>query len=306
MTIKVLPILWAACSVAVFSAFFFAAYGLAITPSQPERRLGVRGLMRIRALRESDAWRAVEPLVRWVGARIHPFVKGRLRALVDEQIMLAGDFLGLHPDEYCALCILSSSVGAGAGALAHFAFDKPVILIVLAGAFGASVPYFHVSGKADQRLRRIQRALPHAIDLVSLALTAGLDFPGALRQVVDKAADREDPLVREIGYILQELQLGKTRKEALLEFGARAPGQAVHEFVSAVVQAEERGNPLAEVLQIQAVSGRQKRSVRAEEQAAKAGLKILVPCLCVFVCVVLLIGGPMFIGIRTQFKLGAP
>ena len=108
-------------------------------------------------------------------------------------------------------------------------------------------------------------------------------------------------LMREFGYLLQELSLGKTRKEALLQFAERAPAEVVREFVSAVVQAEERGNPLAHVLMIQAESARQRRSVRGEELAAKAGIKMIGPCLCIFLCVVLLIGGPMFMGITDQF-----
>jgi tight adherence protein C len=304
--IRALPLLYAALTAAAFSAVFFAAYALAVTPSQDGRRFGLRGLLRIRALETNSTWASIEPLVRWTATRIDPFIKGSLRAKLDHQITIAGDYLGLHAEEYLALCLLSSLSAAGFGAIVHFAFHKPAIFMVLTAAFGASVPYFHISGQAQHRLKRIQRALPHAIDLISLALTAGLDFPGALRQVIEKASDPDDPLVREVGYVLQELQLGKTRKEALMEFAARAPTQSVQEFVSAVVQAEERGNPLAEVLQIQAVSSRQRRSVRAEEQAAKAGLKIIGPCLCIFVCVVLLIGGPMFIGIQSHFKIGMP
>jgi tight adherence protein C len=143
--------------------------------------------------------------------------------------------------------------------------------------------------------------LPHAIDLISLSLTAGLDFPGSIRQVIEKASTTGEHLRRELIYMLQELSLGKTRKEALLQFAERAPAEVVREFVSAVVQAEERGNPLAAVLMIQAESARQRRSVRGEELAAKASVKMIGPCLCIFMCVVLLIGGPMFMGITDQF-----
>jgi tight adherence protein C len=218
--------------------------------------------------------------------------------------MLAGDFLGLQADEYVALCAMSGSLGIAVGAAVSTALHKSALLVLLGGAFGALVPYFHISGEANSRLRKIQRLLPYAIDLISLSLTAGLDFPGSLRQVLDKAADSDDYLMREFDYILHELNLGKTRKQAMQNFSARAPCEIVHEFVSAIVQAEERGNPLAEVLAVQAESARQRRSVRGEEAAASAGLKMIGPCLCIFLCVVMLIGAPMFLGIQGTF--GAP
>jgi tight adherence protein C len=136
--------------------------------------------------------------------------------------------------------------------------------------------------------------LPYLIDLISLALGAGLDFPGSLRQVVDKTSDADDPLVEEVGYILQELQIGKTRRQALTEFRNRVPGDSVNEFVAAIVQAEERGNPLADVLKIQAASSRQRRSVMGEEAAAKAGIKLIAPALMVFAACIIIIAGPLF------------
>jgi tight adherence protein C len=285
----------------VFLVLAFATYGFVTTPNQSERRLGIRGAMRLQSLQKNEGWAALEPLVRWIGARIDPFVRGSFRARIDRQITLAGDFLGLHPDEYVALSILSSLAGLAVGTAVCVVFDKSALLVFVAGAFGAVVPYFQLSGEAQNRLSKLQRSLPYAIDLISLSLTAGLDFPGSLRQVMDKASSTGEYLMREFGYVLQELGLGKTRKEALLQLSDRAPAEVVREFVSAVVQAEERGNPLAQVLAIQAESARQRRSVRGEELAAKAGIKIIGPCLCIFICVVLLIGGPMFLGINDQF-----
>jgi tight adherence protein C len=298
------PALLVALCAAMLLAVSFAVYGLVITPNQPGRRLGILGLMRVRSLQRSEPWAAIEPLVRWMAARVEPFVRGSIRDKIDRQVMLAGDFLGLQADEYVALCILSSLLATAIGMTVSIVFHKPALVVVVAAAFGATVPYFHISGEANTRLRKIQRSLPYAIDLISLSLTAGLDFPGALRQVMDKATDVEDYLMREFAYILHELNLGKTRKQAMLGFSVRAPCEIVYEFVSAIVQAEERGNPLAQVLMIQAESARQRRSVRGEEAAASAGIKMIGPCLCIFLCVVMLIGGPMLLGIEGQFGVG--
>ncbi len=279
---------------AAFLSVVIAVYTLATAPTHTSTRLGVRGFKRVRSIEQNGAWAQIEPLVRWLAARVSPLVRGELRAKIDRDIMLAGDVWGLTPEEYVGLSLLSCLAGLVSGGVAIVAFHKPAIWIFLSGTVGLMLPYLHVSGTANDRMKRIQNGLPYAIDLLSLGLSAGLDFPGALRQVVDKTSDADDPLMEEINFILQELQIGKTRKQALIEFRTRVPGESVNEFVAAVVQAEERGNPLAEVLRIQAMSSRQRRSMRGEEAAAKAGMKLIVPALMVFAACLIIIAGPLF------------
>jgi tight adherence protein C len=154
-----------------------------------------------------------------------------------------------------------------------------------------------ISGVAQERLKNVGRGLPYVIDLMALSMGAGLDFPGAVRQVVEKSSNPDDPLVEEFTLILQTMNLGRTRKEALQEFARRAPVETVTEFVNSLVQAEDRGNPVAEVLAIQATVSRTRRSVRAEEAAAKAGVQMVGPLMLVFFCIMGLIGGPAIINI---------
>jgi tight adherence protein C len=171
------------------------------------------------------------------------------------------------------------------------------MLVVVGVILGAVAPYMIVSGQAQERLKNISRGLPYTIDLMALAMSAGLDFPGAVRQFVDKSSNPEDPLVEEFTLILQTLNLGRTRRDALLEFQRRAPAASVSEFVNALVQAEERGNPVAEVLIIQATTSRARRSARAEDLAAKAGVKMAGPLMLVFVAVLCLLLGPAMLTI---------
>ena len=102
-------------------------------------------------------------------------------------------------------------------------------------------------------------------------------FPGALRQLTTDKRGEEDSLSRELSVILEQLQLGHTRKAALRHFAERVPSEAVRDFVNAVVQAEEKGNPLAQVIQVQGRILSQRRSVAAEEAAARAGVLMIVP-----------------------------
>jgi len=170
------------------------------------------------------------------------------------------------------------------------------------GEYQKALPYMQVTGASQERLKNVGRGLPYVIDLMALAMGAGLDFPGAVRQVVDKSSNPEDPIVEEFTLILQTLNLGRTRRDALEEFARRCPCEAVTEFVNSLVQAEERGNPVAEVLSIQATVSRTRRSVRAEEMAAKAGVKLVGPLMLVFFCVMGLLLGPALMKIGTDLN----
>ncbi|MCL2724683.1 MAG: type II secretion system F family protein [Polyangiaceae bacterium] len=287
----------ASATLLVAVALVAATYIVVNAPTRVASRLGLRGLKRQRALQTNEAWANIEPLVRWLGVRVSGIPTDEQRAALDRQISLAGDFLGLTPDEYLALFILSGFGGAIGGAAAGFMLDMGGLLVVVGIVIGLGIPYMVVSGEAQERLKNISRGLPYVIDLMALAMGAGLDFPGAIRQVVEKSSNPEDPIVEEFTLILQTLNLGRTRKDTLLEFLRRAPTAAVSEFVNALVQAEERGNPVAEVLSIQAASSRTRRSVRAEELAAKAGVKMTGPLMLVFFAVMGLIMGPAMMNI---------
>ena len=297
-----LMVLKAALTTLVFSTFATFAYTLLAAPAGEAPYLGVRGLRRIQSLRENALWARVEPVVRWFGVRLRPLVGEGLRARLDRQIMLAGDFWGLLAEELIALALLSLALFGSAGAAYALWSEKAGALYPLLGAgAGLLLPYLHLSSVEHGRSRSVQDGLPSVIDLLSLCLSAGLDFPGALRQVVEKTSTPRDPLIEEIHLILQELSVGKTRKQALLQFEERVPNEFTREFVAAVIQAEERGNPLADVLRIQAEASRQRRSVRAEEAAARAGVKMFAPILMIVVVVMLLILTPLLLGLEKSF-----
>jgi tight adherence protein C len=270
----------------------FALYALAGAPTRVAPRHGSRGMKRRRAIEDSSVWAQVEPLVRWLGVRASRVVSNGLRDKLDRQLMLAGDYLGLTADEYVALSIVCFVAGIAAGAAAALA-GNPALLVFVCGPLGASVPSLRISGEAQRRLKQISRGLPYAIDLVALGMSAGLDFPAAVRQLVDKSRDPDDALVAELRRMLQELALGRTRKQALVELAKRAPTPSLNEFVAAIVQAEERGNSVADVLAIQAGASRQRRTVAAEEAAARAGVAMVAPLMLLFLCIMILLLGPV-------------
>lgn len=269
-------------------------------PTRTASRLGLRGLKRTRVLAENELWASVEPVVRWLGVRLSGIPTDEQRASMEKHISLAGDYMGLTADEYLALSVLSTIVGGAMGAVLGFLLDMGGLMVIVGLGLGAAMPYFQISGVSTERLKAISRGLPYTIDLMALAMSAGLDFPGAVRQVVEKSSNPDDPIVEEFTLILQTLNLGRTRRDALIEFARRCPAEAVTEFVNALIQAEERGNPVAEVLVIQATVSRTRRSVNAEEKAAKAGVKLVGPLMLVFFCVMGLLLGPALLKISAD------
>jgi tight adherence protein C len=280
------------------SAVFSAAYALAEIRPSPMQARGIRGLKRVRAVEGHPVLRHAEPLLRWLGPRTAPLLNDRTVRSLDRSLTLAGDPLGLEPAEFVAWCLVTSAGSGLAGGAVSLLLERGWLYAAVGAAAGLLWPHLRLQLARQERQSRIQDGLPHAVDLLALGMSAGLDFPAALHQVVEKSSHPNDPLIEEFGFMLQMLDVGKTRKEVLLAFADRAPSDAVQEFVAALVHAEERGNPVASVLLTQAEVSRQKRSVRAEERAARAGVKLLVPMALLMAAVLLLIAAPM------AFELG--
>jgi len=280
--------------ISVFAfALFLGSYALASAPTRIASRLGMRGLKRRRAIETNPLWSHMEPLVRWLGMRLSGIIPPKVRIKLDTRLQLAGDFLGLEPEESVALAIVSFLLGIVAGTLFGWLAGNVALITLMGGTLGITIPSILITNEAQRRFKQIGRGLPYVIDLMALAMSAGLDFPGAIRQVVEKSSDPEDALIEELNRIQHELQLGRTRRQALLDLGRRVPSDQVVEFVNALIQAEDRGNPVADVLMIQAGVARTTRSVRAEEAAAKAGVAMLIPLLLLFLCIMILVMAPI-------------
>jgi tight adherence protein C len=284
----------------VFLAIATAMYVVASAPSRVASRLGMRGLKRQRALAENDLWAQVEPFVRWLGVRVSGVVDDEWRKKLDRHLALAGEPLGLTPEEYVALSVISLVGGMAFGFLFGWLSDMGPILVLVVGPVGAAIPYFQISAEGERRMKEINRGLPYAIDLLALSMSAGQDFPGAVRQVVEKSSDERDAITEEFSRVLQELNIGITRKQALINFEERIPLDAVKTFVGAIVQAEERGNPVVNALRIQASESRRRRTERAEKAAAKAAVQMVGPLFLVFFCIMLLVMGPMMLKLYEQ------
>ncbi len=279
-------------------AIFIAVFSISSAPSRPAIRLGLRGLKRQRLLETNETWQGIEPLIRWLGVRVSGILSDEQHEKLNNLIALGGDYLGLTAEEFVALTMLSMAGGLGMGITLGWMFNNYFIFGMVGILFGLLAPYLQLGAATDDRMQEMRRGLPYAIDLMSLSMGAGLDFPGAVRQVVEKSSNPDAPIAEEFALILQSLSLGRSRKDALAEFAKRAPIETVKEFTSSLIQAEDRGNPIVDVLQIQAQASRMRKSVRAEEAAAKAGVAMSGPVMLVFFSVLILILAPSMLGLK--------
>ena len=282
-------------------ALALGTLALLSAPSLPPERLGLRGHKRTQALREHDGFAQIEPAMRWLSTRLGGLLSPHLHKHLDQQITRAGDVYGLQPQDIVSLSLVLAATGLGLG-IAYAAYGGGSLLFALiAPVLGLFAPYLQLTSVANKRVRAIGKTLPHVVDLMVLGLSAGLDFTGAIRQIVDKAGRDDEPLIEELGLLLQEFKLGRTRRQALAQFVERVPCDAVRDLVAAVTQSEEQGTPLSAVLAAQATASRQRRATQAEETAARANTSLLVPLALLFLAVLMLLATPMLLSLGENF-----
>lgn len=258
-------------------------------------RHGYKGNLRRLARVENNLFALTEPLIRRMAA-ICSCVRGDgWRKRLANRLEHADGFMGLLVDEFAALSVLSA-IGLGAVAvLGCYLSERSYGYVLGALIVGFFLPHVQLAETIKVRQKEIRRGLPSAIEIIALCMGAGLDFPASIRLVAEPHKPSKSALKRELRVILEQLELGCTRREALRTFAERVSTDAVRDFVNSVVQAEEKGNPLARVIQIQGRMLSQKRSVLAEEAAARAGMLLMLPMVLLMSCILLILLGPFIV-----------
>jgi len=174
-----------------------------------------------------------------------------------------------------------------------------ILVVVGATLLGFNAPTIYLYNEATKRDEVMQKAMSDAIDLLTISVEAGLGFDAALQQV---ARNTEGPLAAEFARVLQEMQIGRGRTDSLRALGDRTSIPEIRAFVSAMVQADSFGIPIAQVLRVQSQEIRTKRRQRAEEKAAQVPVKIMIPVvLFILPCLMIVVMGPAIISIMDTF-----
>ncbi|WP_115790351.1 type II secretion system F family protein [Arthrobacter silvisoli] len=184
-----------------------------------------------------------------------------------------------------------------------FMVDRSAGRVVLAVAIvllAYFVPDLLIRSNAQKRRDAIRRDLPNSLDQMLISVQAGLGFEAAVARV---AANGKGPLADEFIRTLQDIQVGRSRKEAYVAMSERVDVPDVRSFIRAVVQADTYGIAIAKVLKAQALEMRTKRRQRAEEHAMKIPVKILFPLIfCIFPTLFIILIGPAAMNIMAAFS----
>jgi len=174
-----------------------------------------------------------------------------------------------------------------------------LLMLVALGGLGLVLPYFWLINRVRRRQAIITKSLPDSFDLITTCVEAGLGLDAALARVAEKV---KGPFADELSRTLREVGMGRMRRDALRELGERIGVTDLITFVNAVVQAEQMGTGIGQVLRIQSEQLRVRRRQRAEELANQAPAKMVFPLvLCIFPVLFLVILGPSGISIYETF-----
>ena len=223
-----------------------------------------------------------------------------------QKLNVAGNPPGWTVDRVLSLKAIGIGAGFFVGIIFGVLLGKPFSFDAAAGLLGGVLGYYgpnlFLYQKGYDRTQKMERALPDALDLLTISVEAGLGFDSALSQV---ARNTDGPLANEFARVLQEMQIGLGRSHALRAMGERSTLPDLRAFTSAMVQADAFGIPVGQVLRVQSSEMRVKRRQKAEEAAQKIPVKIMVP-LVLFILPSLFIAviGPAVIGMMGAFGGG--
>jgi tight adherence protein C len=241
--------------------------------------------------------RTIRPLAGRLSGAVARITSANFSERTEKRLALAGNPGDLRVSDWLGI---KAIVSAGTAVIVFLLVgiiggDIPfgLILALLGIGIGYIVPEFWLGGRVKKRQKLILLGIPDALDLLTISVRAGLGFDAALGKVVEKM---KGPLVDEFRRALAEVRVGKARREALRDIVGRTEVQPLTNFIGAIIQAEQLGVSISKVLQVQSEQLRIERRQRAEEQAAKAPIKMLFPLVgCIFPSLFIVILGPAII-----------
>lgn len=224
------------------------------------------------------------------------------------QLMYAGLFGRMQVSDFMGMkglaILLGGGLAFGLGLLTKQATAGMLIILIIFLTLGYFLPDLWLRGQVSRRKEQIARSLPDAIDLLTISVEAGLGFDLALARVVTKS---DNALTREFARVIQEMRIGIARRDALRALVERTDVDDLSTFISSIIQAEQLGASVANVLRIQADEMRTRRRQRAERLAHEAPIKMLFPmAFLIFPPIFVVVLGPAIPKILKTFSPNLP
>jgi tight adherence protein C len=259
--------------------------------------------MRQMKLRQPFSDRVLKPLLRQLYGLGRYLTPTASVTKLQEKLIIAGMPGGMTVTDFLGLRFLTAAVLSGfffAVMVAHQPMPKALMFTAVAFAIGLYLPNMWLNSKAKARQREIARALPDTLDMMSICVDAGLGFEAALQKV---AFQSDGQLAMEMRRVISEIRVGVSRGDALRHLAERTQVSDVASFVAVLVQADRLGIAIRNVLNTQSVQMRIQRRQRAEEEAGKAPIKMLIPlAVFIFPAMFAVILGPAVPRILHSFK----
>jgi tight adherence protein C len=238
--------------------------------------------------------RVLVPIVEQTARFVARFTPQQTLESTRHKLELAGNPNNWSPSEFWGIRMVATAVLGGLLFLLMVVSKQALsrILMLSGGAalIGFIYPQLWINSKIRSRQNEILKALPDALDLLTICVEAGLGFDAAMNKVHEKW---DDALAMEFGRVIRDIGLGRARKDALRDMADRMDVTDVTSFVAAIIQTEQLGVSIAVVLKIQSEQMRQKRRQRAEEKAHQAPIKMLFPMVfLIFPSIYIVLLGP--------------
>ena len=242
--------------------------------------------------------RVVDPQL----ARIRAYIASRTpdarSRAIEGRLELAGRPYGLTAPDFAVARVVLAVAGFTAGLLLGLLVGGIGTIVLLAAllAIGAYLaPGVWLAREVASRRDAIQNALPSVLDLLVVAVDAGLTFDSALSRVIDKL---DSPLTRELALVQRETALGRPRNEALQAMAERVQAEDIQRFVNALMQADQLGVPIARALRAQATEARRLAGQRIARKAAEAPVRMVIPMIIFILPTIwLILLGPALISV---------
>ena len=275
-------------------------------PTADERLKRLAVLTRVPSEREKKLARPLGerlfgPVVQIVNNLIISVTPRHVVDAVRKKLEATGNPWNMTPGDYILMRVITLAIIPVAvfGLMAGIRPGTAVLLAFVAAALGWLVPEMMMQSKKKEREKQIRKSLPDVLDLLTVSVEAGLGFDAALAKAVER---KKGPLADEFALLLQEIRMGKPRRDALREVSERVKIDDITSFIASVIQADQLGVSIANILRIQSAQVRTKRRQQAEEAAMKAPIKMLFPLIFfIFPTLFVVLLGPAIIQVAMTF-----
>ena len=222
--------------------------------------------------------RVIRPIIRGIENRLRQLAPKQIRKMLEDRIFRAGKQGVWSVNRLILFWVISivlvTCITFFAIQNSTLQFLQRIMIIILGGFIGATLPFAMLNANIRQRQKKIRKQLPEFLDILCVSVQAGLSFDGAVAKIATKM---KGPLIVEFKRMQSDVSLGMTRQYALTQMAKRCDLEEVYLFTTSIIQAEKLGTSMSKTLKMQADNMRDRHRQFVKSEAMKAPVKIIFP-----------------------------